>query len=134
MCRSQGHTAAGNITSIKSSNDIVGNRTRDLPAGSAVPLTTAPPHFPYIYVNQLHQTIEPQTKRPPTVSYLQLIGTFWKIFLEIIIYCRKIKSIQLGLTESFRLSATLRLNTENMLFHETKNSFPNHTTQSKKSQ
>jgi len=65
---------------------------------------------------------------------LQLIGTFWKIFLEIIIYCRKIKSIQLGLTESFRLSATLRLNTENMLFHETKNSFPNHTTQSKKSQ
>jgi hypothetical protein len=29
---------------MKNSNDIIGNRTRDLPACSAVPQLTAPPH------------------------------------------------------------------------------------------
>ena len=36
LSRSQGHSAAGSITSIKNSNYIIGNRTRDLPACSAV--------------------------------------------------------------------------------------------------
>jgi hypothetical protein len=33
--------------SMKNSSDTIGNRTRDLPAGSAVPQTTAPPHTPW---------------------------------------------------------------------------------------
>jgi hypothetical protein len=31
---------------MKNSNDIIGNRTRDLPACSAVPQPTAPPRTP----------------------------------------------------------------------------------------
>jgi hypothetical protein len=34
---------------MKNSNDIVGNRTRDLPACSAVPQPTAPPRVPLLY-------------------------------------------------------------------------------------
>ena len=36
LSRLQGHTAAGRIISKKNSNDTIGNRTRDLPACSAV--------------------------------------------------------------------------------------------------
>ena len=43
----QGHSAAGRIMSMKNSNDTIGNRTRDLPACSAVPQPTAPPRAPY---------------------------------------------------------------------------------------
>jgi len=43
LSRSQGHSAAGMIISMKNSNDTIGNRTRDLPACSAVPQPTAPP-------------------------------------------------------------------------------------------
>ena len=39
----QGHSAARRIMSMKNSNDTIGNRTRDLPACSAVPQPTAPP-------------------------------------------------------------------------------------------
>jgi len=42
----QGHSAAGRIMSMKNSNDTIGNRTRNLPACSAVPQPTAPPHLP----------------------------------------------------------------------------------------
>jgi len=35
---------AERITSIKNSDDTTGNRSRDLPAYSAVPPPTAPPH------------------------------------------------------------------------------------------
>ena len=34
---------------MKNSNDTIGNRTRDLPACSAVPQPTAPPHIPCFY-------------------------------------------------------------------------------------
>ena len=34
---------------MKNSNDIIGNRTRDLPAYSAVPQPTAPPRKRYEY-------------------------------------------------------------------------------------
>jgi hypothetical protein len=33
--------------SMKISNDTIGNRTRDLPASSAVPQSTAPPCTPF---------------------------------------------------------------------------------------
>jgi len=42
LSRPQGHSGAGRIMSMKKSNDIIGNRTRDLPACSA----TAPPRAP----------------------------------------------------------------------------------------
>jgi len=35
--RLQGHSAAGRIESMKSKNDHIGNRTRELPALNAVP-------------------------------------------------------------------------------------------------
>jgi hypothetical protein len=34
LSRPQGHSAAGRVRSIEKSNDLVGNRTRDLPACS----------------------------------------------------------------------------------------------------
>jgi hypothetical protein len=37
VSRPQGHSAAGRIMSTKYSNDTIGNRTRNHPAGSAVP-------------------------------------------------------------------------------------------------
>jgi hypothetical protein len=40
LCPPQGHSAAGRIRSIEESNDLIGNRTRDLPACSIVPQPT----------------------------------------------------------------------------------------------
>jgi hypothetical protein len=40
----QGHGVTRRIMSMKNSNDTIGNRARDLPACSAVPQPTAPPH------------------------------------------------------------------------------------------
>jgi hypothetical protein len=37
LSQPKGHSAAGRIMSMKNSNDTIGNRTRDLPACSAVP-------------------------------------------------------------------------------------------------
>ena len=45
LSRSQDHSAAGRI-STKNSNDTIGNRTRDLPAWSALPQPSAPPRAP----------------------------------------------------------------------------------------
>ena len=36
--------------SMKNSNDNIGNRTRDLPACSAVPQLIVPPRVPYMYI------------------------------------------------------------------------------------
>jgi hypothetical protein len=46
LSRSQGHSVAGRIKSIKSFKDPIGNRTRDLLACSAVPQPTALPDIP----------------------------------------------------------------------------------------
>jgi hypothetical protein len=43
----QGYSAAGRIRSIKSSNETIRNRTRELPGCSAVPQPTAPPRAPH---------------------------------------------------------------------------------------
>jgi hypothetical protein len=40
LSRPQGHSAAGWIRSTEKSNDLIGNRTRDLPACSIVPQPT----------------------------------------------------------------------------------------------
>jgi len=47
----RGRSASGRIMPVKNSSDIIGNRTRDLPACSAVPQSTAPPRIPRIYNN-----------------------------------------------------------------------------------
>jgi len=43
LSQPQGHSAAGRIMSMKNSSDSIGNRTRDLPACTAVRQPTAPP-------------------------------------------------------------------------------------------
>jgi hypothetical protein len=45
-------TAAKMIMSMKNSNDTIGNRTSDLPACSAVPQPTVPPHGPKVTITQ----------------------------------------------------------------------------------
>ena len=59
LSRPQGHSAARRITSMKNSNDTIGNRTRDLPTYSVVPQTTAPPRTP----NFRHKSQENQVSR-----------------------------------------------------------------------
>ena len=55
LSQPQGHSAAGRIMAMKNSSDIIGNRTRDLPASSAVPQPTLPPCAPNNYrYNQYH--------------------------------------------------------------------------------
>jgi hypothetical protein len=49
LSQPQGESAAGRIMSMKNSNKIIGNQTRDLPAFSAVPQPTAPPPSPSKY-------------------------------------------------------------------------------------
>jgi hypothetical protein len=46
LSRPQGHSAVGRIMSIEKSNDLIGNRTRDLPACSIVPQPTTLPRAP----------------------------------------------------------------------------------------
>jgi hypothetical protein len=46
ISRPQGHNAAGSIRSIEKSSDLIGNRTRDLPACSIVQQPTTLPRAP----------------------------------------------------------------------------------------
>jgi hypothetical protein len=48
LSRPQGYSAAGRIRSIEKSHDLIGIRTRDLPACSVVPQPTTLPHAPQI--------------------------------------------------------------------------------------
>jgi hypothetical protein len=56
LSRPQGHSAAGRIVSMKNSDDIIGNRTRDLPTCSEVPQQTAPPRAPDFTVTPFKQS------------------------------------------------------------------------------
>jgi hypothetical protein len=47
LSRPQRHIAARKIMWMKNSNNTIGNRTRDIPACSAVPRPTSPPLAPY---------------------------------------------------------------------------------------
>jgi hypothetical protein len=46
LSRHQGHSATGRITSMKNSNDTIGNRNLDLTVSSAMSQPTAPPRAP----------------------------------------------------------------------------------------
>ena len=65
--RPQGHSAAWRITSMKNSNDTIGNRTRDLLACSAVPQTTAP--LPAPNIRQNRSNVSSHKGRINTVAY-----------------------------------------------------------------
>jgi hypothetical protein len=66
----QGHSAAGRIRSIEKSNDLNGNRTRDLPPCSIVPQPTMlsrTPHFCKIQFNIILPP-SPRTFKSPLPS------------------------------------------------------------------
>ena len=48
LSRTQNHSGARRIMSMKISNDTMGNRTRDIPTCSAVPQPTEPPRAPHV--------------------------------------------------------------------------------------
>jgi hypothetical protein len=54
LSRTQGHSAAGNIRSILKPNNLIGNRTRDLPTCSIVPQPTMLRGTPCIH--EVHTT------------------------------------------------------------------------------
>jgi hypothetical protein len=66
--RPQGHIAAGRITSIEKSNDLIGNRTRDLPACSILPQPTMLPHKLKLNSVAVVRKRTIPTERPPLVG------------------------------------------------------------------
>jgi len=48
LSQPKGRSVSGRIMSRETSNDTIGNRTRDLPTCSTVPQPTAPPRAPII--------------------------------------------------------------------------------------
>jgi hypothetical protein len=51
MSRPQGHSAVGRITSNEKPNNLIENRTRDLPAFRIVPQPTTLPRAPTYYLS-----------------------------------------------------------------------------------
>jgi hypothetical protein len=60
LSRLQSHSVTARITSVKNSNNTIGNRTRDLPACSAVPQPTVPQGDPN---QQIQWYVSPITLR-----------------------------------------------------------------------
>jgi hypothetical protein len=50
LIRLQGHSAAGRISSNEKFSNLIGNRTRDLPACSIVPQSTTLPRDPCMHI------------------------------------------------------------------------------------
>jgi len=57
MIRPQCYSAAGNIKSMKNPNELIWNRTCDLPACSAVPQPTAPPRVPPLFITNINGSV-----------------------------------------------------------------------------
>jgi hypothetical protein len=53
LSQPQGHSAAGEIVSMKNSSDTIGNRSRDFTARSAVPQPNAPSRTTLVGVKSL---------------------------------------------------------------------------------
>jgi hypothetical protein len=86
LSRTQGHSAARRIMSMKNSNDTIGNGTRNLPACSAVPQPTAPPRrpLPTLLVNKLMMVTLEQPKHVAAIYNCCITGVHWRI---ISLYC-----------------------------------------------
>jgi hypothetical protein len=69
LSRPQGYSAAGRIRPIEKSDDFIGNRNRNLPAGSIVPQPTT----------QVVMTIRDNTKFAVTTSAFMFVA---RIVLE----------------------------------------------------
>jgi hypothetical protein len=73
----QGHSAAGKIRSIEKSNDLIGNRTRDLPACSIVPQPTTLPRagnwsfYDYIVMWQQSELLTVSLNKPQTNKHMK---------------------------------------------------------------
>jgi hypothetical protein len=63
LSRLQGHSAAGRIMSLKNCSDTMGIRTRDLPAFSAVPQTTASPRGALVWIMLMSKDLAGGTLR-----------------------------------------------------------------------
>jgi hypothetical protein len=89
LSRPQGHSEAGRTRWIEKSNDLIGNRTRDLPACSIVPQLTTLPRAPIHSAVQeiLNLFMEPQGSFGIT-EFLDFVNVrilkstkFWKVEL-----------------------------------------------------
>jgi hypothetical protein len=69
--RLQAHSAVGSIRSIEKSNDLIGNRTRQLPACSTAPQPTTLPRdtFTRFYISIGHRKVQFCTLGPSTRLY-----------------------------------------------------------------
>ena len=72
--RLQGHSAAVRIVSMKHSNGIIGYRTRDSPACSAVPRQTQPPR-----ATLSHKPHHFRKRNMPPLTYRPYHTSFWYV-------------------------------------------------------
>ena len=101
LSRSQGHSAAGRIMSMKNSNDIIGNRTRDLPACSAVPQPTALRRAPDIVQRDSTTSIKIKNQ-----NYTRSKTFFLMLCLFFMLCCETIQSFKLSKIFYYRLYPT----------------------------
>ena len=81
LSQPQSHSAAGRIMSMKKSNDTIGNRTRDLPACSAVSQPTAPPRAPlYTTIGTYYSSNPTRT----TYSHLKRIASISRCIHKVV--------------------------------------------------
>jgi hypothetical protein len=74
--RPQGHSAAGWIGSIEKSNDLIGNRTRDIPACSIVPQPTVHSLTP-LRIHQVRFTHDPIIKNTANIFWDLMLSQRW---------------------------------------------------------
>ena len=75
----RGHSAVGSVMSTKNSSDNIWNRTRDLPACSAVPQPTVPPRTP-ILRHRFSKFEEVITGNPHSSGVSHWVTYFVKLF------------------------------------------------------
>jgi len=77
LSQPQGHIAAGKIMSMKNFNETIGNRTRNLPACSAIPQPTAPSSTPVltlVQTKQIRMNIHKQNNTKNIINHTKKIN------------------------------------------------------------
>jgi hypothetical protein len=110
LTRLQGHSAAGKYMSMKNSSDIIGNRTRELPAFSAVTQSNGVFASPKYY-QSLHQILTSVPIQGHFVTYRNVINS-WSLNSSNVIYSsipsvRFVTDIQVNTVEIFPISFLL---------------------------